>query len=161
MKTNVLVVDGDARVRDSLASVLAQAGYDVITAADSRQAAEIFDPGRTHLLILDLDTPFKHAVDSLGPLTSLNAGVPILIITNQPDDCPAALMPDVGAMLEKPVDVELLLATIDDLLAEPMEMHLRQPCTCPGHSLDLRLLAGYQRPLRLNFLADEKTRSLH
>ncbi len=118
MKPNLLVVADAAVVRESLDESLSQAGYEVVTAADSREAAELLDPGLTRLLILDLDLPFKHAWEAFGPLTRLNPGMPILMITDQPDTCPASLMADVGALLEKPVDVDLLLRTIGDLLAE-------------------------------------------
>ena len=124
MKTNVLVVDGDAGVRESLGRVLSQAGYDVLAVAHGRDAAELLDPEHTHLVILDLDLPFQHALAAFGPLASLNAGVPILIITDQPDACPGSLMADVAALIEKPVDVDLLLRTIEELLAEPKPLHL-------------------------------------
>jgi len=160
MKKNVLVVDGDAGVREALGKVISQAGYEVATAADSGEAAELFEPERTGLLILDLDLPFKHAAEAFGPLTRLAAGVPILLITNQPDHCPASLMPEVGALMEKPVDVELFLKTIDDLLAEPSEL-LHWSCACRDRSLHLGPSSRYLRQTHCNSHSHEKTRALH
>ena len=134
MKTNVLVVDGDAAVREALGRLLNQAGYDVMAVADSWEAAEVFDPARTHLVILDLDLPLKHALEAFGPLASLNVGVPIVIITNQPGHCPSSLMADVAALMQKPVDADLLLRTIDELLAEPKAFHFHPACDCHADS---------------------------
>ena len=57
--------------------------------------------------------------------------VPILIIAHRSHNGAASLMADAAALMEKPVDVELLLKMVGSLLAEPEEIHLRPSCSCP------------------------------
>jgi hypothetical protein len=46
------------------------------------------------------------------------------VITARPDQYPLALAAGVAALMEKPLDLPLLIQTIDELLIEPVEMRL-------------------------------------
>jgi hypothetical protein len=48
--------------------------------------------------------------------------LPIIVITARPDQYPLAVA--VGALMEKPLDLVLLLQAIQDLLSEPIEQRL-------------------------------------
>jgi PAS domain S-box-containing protein len=55
----ILVADDEPSVRESLAQALGEAGYEVVEAADGRQAVELFqqDPASYGLVVLDLVMP--------------------------------------------------------------------------------------------------------
>jgi len=119
MKPNLLLVDADLAVRESLGAVLMQAGYGVITASDAAEAACHAGPRRFDLLVLDINLSFKHGWEIFRELVNLAPEAPIIVTTNTSNKYPAALMSGVSALIEKPVDPRLLLKHVDDLLASP------------------------------------------
>ncbi|MEY2410394.1 MAG: hypothetical protein QOF48_3064 [Verrucomicrobiota bacterium] len=118
MKPHLLVVHPDTAVRQALGDLLFQAGYELVFAANNTEAVGRFDSSRTRLLILDMDPPFQNMWETFGPLLSVNPGVSILIITNPFANVAASssLMAEVSALMARPVDHELLLKTIRELL---------------------------------------------
>ena len=137
MSKKILVVDDDLQIRESLGKVLRTEGYEVILAADGREALEIFNKDRIHLILLDLNLPGDSGWDVFGTVTSSNPFLPIVIITGRQNQRELAAEAGVGALMEKPLDVPLLLKTISDLMAQKSETHLKR-------------LVGLRRDLRFS-----------
>ena len=135
MKEKVLIVDDDASVRGSLRKVLADAGYEVALAADSREAVEQFDGGHIDLLLLDIGLPVRNGWDAFERITNEAPRLPIIVITGQTNQHDLAVAAGIGALMEKPLDVNQLLNTMQELLVEPAESRLLRLC---GHSPDQR-----------------------
>lgn len=126
MKKKILVLDDDLQIRESLAKLLRAEDYEVVLAADGREGVEKFNAGRIDLLLLDLNLPGHSGWDVFGTLTSLNPFVPIIIITGRNQQYELATGAGVGALMEKPLNVPLLLQTVKELLSDPPEVHLRR-----------------------------------
>ena len=135
MKEKILIVDDDASVRESLRKVLADAGYEVALAADSREAEEQFESGHVDLLLLDIGLPVKNGWDAFERITNEAPVLPIIIITGQASQHDMAVAAGVGALMDKPLDVTGLLNAMQELLVEPMEARLLRLC---GHGQDTR-----------------------
>lgn len=124
-KTKVLLVDDDSSVVAALAGVLRSEGYDVIVAFDGHAALQHFHTvGGASIVLLDLNMPIKSGWDTFGQLTAINPLLPIIVITARPDQYPLAAAAGVAALMEKPLDIPLLLETMRKLLAEPSEVRL-------------------------------------
>ncbi len=134
MKPRVLVVDDDAAVRGSIQSVLETTGYQTLTAPDGR-AAELCYQQPIDLAILDLNLPRESGWDVFEGLTTRFPHVPVIIITGLSNQYRVAQAAGVSALIEKPVEVTLLLAVMEELLNEPREVRLRRMC---GHQTDTR-----------------------
>lgn len=148
MKEKVLVVDDDASVRESLRKVLEDVGYQVVVAADGREAVEQFEGGHVDLLLLDIGLPVRNGWDAFERITNEAPVLPIIIITGQANQNDLAVAAGVGALMEKPLDVTGLLNTMQELLAEPIETRLRRLCgynqnTCPVPASGRRLWHGH------------------
>jgi DNA-binding response OmpR family regulator len=126
MKKNILVVDDDSQVRESLRKVLQAEGYEVRLAADGLEGLEQFDSKHIDLLLLDLNLPAKSGWDLFERFSSTNPLLPIIIITGRHNQYNLAAAAGVGALMEKPLDVPLLLQTIAALLIEPAEAQLKR-----------------------------------
>jgi len=126
MKKTVLVVDDDASVRDSMKKVLESAGFEVLLAGDGQEAVEQARPGQIDLLLLDIGLPIRNGWDAFARITAANPCLPIIIITGHSDQYPVASAAGASAFMEKPLDASQLLATIQQLLAEPKEERLRR-----------------------------------
>ena len=141
MKTKVLLVDDDISVHSALNGVLRREGYDVIWAFNGHEAMDRFHtlPG-IDIVLLDLCLPATGGWDTFDRLTWSRPLLPIIIITALPAQEAAAQAAGVGALLEKPLDVPLLLQTMRELLAEPIEAGLariagKSPLRHPSISL--------------------------
>jgi DNA-binding response OmpR family regulator len=120
----VLLADDDRSVLDALSAVLESEGFDVVRAADGRAAVERFREHRADIVLLDLNMPVKGGWDTFERLTAINPLLPIIVITARPDTYPSALAAGAAALMQKPLDIPLLLAAMRNFLAEPAEQRL-------------------------------------
>jgi DNA-binding response OmpR family regulator len=120
----VLLVDDDPTVRDSLSNVLVSEGYVVIPAENGQQAIDRAASIEVDVVLLDLNMPIRSGWDTFEQLTRDHPLLPIIIATARPNQLFPALGAGAGALLEKPMDIRMLLSTIEKLLAEPPEKRL-------------------------------------
>lgn len=123
---HVLLVDDDASVRESLRRVLQLEGYEVLTAANGREAMASFNLQRFDLVLLDLNMPLLNGWDTFERMTSFNPFQTIVLITARLDQEELAAVAGAAALLEKPLDVRLLVEVMDRLRREPFDRRLRR-----------------------------------
>jgi two-component system, OmpR family, response regulator CpxR len=124
VKAKILLADDDEEVLAALNGVLESEGYGVILAKDGREAIDHFHEGHVDAALLDLNMPVKGGWETFERLTTIHPLLPVIIITARPDQYPLAIAAGVGAFMEKPLDLPLLLQAIEDLLFEPVEKRL-------------------------------------
>ena len=117
----ILLVDDDPTVRDSLNDVLQSEGYLVIPAENGQQALDLANKVSVDLVLLDLNMPVKNGWDTFEQLTREHPLIPIIIVTARPNQLFTAMNAGVGALLEKPMDIPMLLQTMETLLVETTE----------------------------------------
>ena len=122
MKTKVLLVDDNPSVLAALTGVLESEGYDVRHAVNGHDALVAFAGLRdVGIVLLDLNMPVRGGWDTIGPFKAVNPLLPIIIITARPDQQSLADAAGAAALMEKPLDIPLLLETMRKLLAESPE----------------------------------------
>jgi two-component system response regulator HydG len=147
MKTKVLLVDDDVSVVAALTGVLCSEGYDVIQAFDGHDAVKNFKTvGGASIALLDLCMPVKGGWDTFEQLTAINPLLPTIVITAQPGQYPLAAAAGVAALMEKPLDIPLLLETMRKLLAEPAGVRLARIAGQAPHTLYLEVPDAAQKP---------------
>jgi len=119
MKKHILIVDDDRSIRASLEKILSAAGYQVTVAADGESAKAEF--AEADLLVLDLNLPGDDGWDILDFLSGKHPLLPVIVISGLADQLEERAIPGASAFLEKPVEVPLLLATIERLLKQTPE----------------------------------------
>jgi CheY-like chemotaxis protein len=122
-KPRVLLVDDDRSVLDALGSVIESEGFELISAVDGHQAVERLRLQPSDIVLLDLNMPVMGGVDALERLRTINPLLPIIIITARSDAHPIAAAAGV-ALMQKPLDIPLLLGVMRELLAEPATKRL-------------------------------------
>jgi CheY-like chemotaxis protein len=109
----VLVVDDEPDIRESLRDALEDEGYDVVTAANGREALTVL-PGlsRPLAVILDIIMPVMSGVEVYSALQADPelATIPVVVSTSDPSRAPAGVI-----LMRKPIDLERLLAVVDGL----------------------------------------------
>jgi len=124
IQPRVLLADDDRSIVEALGAVLESEGFDVVRAADGHEAVQKFREHRTNIVLLDLNMPIKGGWDTFERLTAINPLLPIIVITARPDAYPIAMAAGAAALMQKPLDIPLLLEAMRDLLAEPAEQRL-------------------------------------
>ena len=120
----VLLVDDDLSVLDALGSVIESEGFEVVRAADGHQAVQKFYQQSVDIVLLDLMMPVKSGWDTFERLTTINPLLPIIVITARSDAYPVAMAKGVARLMQKPLDIPLLLEAMRELLAEPITKRL-------------------------------------
>ena len=112
-KVRILVVDDEPSLVKGLKLSLALEGYEVLTAADGRQALEVFANGRPDLVVLDLMLPGLDGL-SVCRLMREQAPTPIIMLTAKADDVDKVVGLEIGAddYLTKPFNTRELLARL-------------------------------------------------
>jgi DNA-binding response OmpR family regulator len=114
-RKKILVVDDDNAVRAGLDDLLVAKGYEVVTAINGIQALSVLRRESCDLALLDMNMPLLNGWGTIGELRRLNRWLPMIIITARPDQRTLARETNVELM-EKPLDLPLLLQRIDALL---------------------------------------------
>ena len=119
-------MDDDAQIRESLGKLMRAEGYEVAMAANGQEGVELFDTKRIDLVLLDINLPGNGGWEVFGALTSTNPFLPIIIITGRENQQDLATLAGVDALMEKPLNLPLLLKIIAELIAEEAETHLQR-----------------------------------
>ena len=120
-------MDDERSIRESLSKILGAENYEVVLAENGHEAIEKHGAQRIDLLILDLNMPVKNGWDTLEWLVKIDPVLPVVIITGRPNQRALAETAGADALMEKPLDVPLLLQTIRELMDEPVESVQAKP----------------------------------
>src|SRR6266516_2562001 len=126
MTNRILLVDDERSIRESLSKILRAENYEVVVGENAQDAIEKHGAARIDLLILDLNMPVKNAWAALERLVGINPLSPVVIITGRSNQRALAETAGADVLMEKPLDVPLLLQTIRELLTEPMESRVQR-----------------------------------
>jgi len=126
MKKRILLADDDAAVREMLGRVLESEQYDVVAAKTGGAATTKFLADPPDLVLLDLNMPDKDGWQAFDLMSNAHPFVPVIVITARPQQYEHAVERGVDALMEKPLNLPLLLATMADLLAETETDRMRR-----------------------------------
>jgi len=118
MKKRILLADDDPGVRQMLGRVLESEHYEVVTAGTGREATAKFLANLPDLVLLDLNMPDQDGWEAFDLMADRRPYVPVIVITARPHQYQSAVDYGIDALMEKPLNLPLLLNTIADLLAE-------------------------------------------
>ena len=107
----ILVVDDDRGIRETLGDVLRDEGYRVELARDGNEALSMLRAGDApELILLDLSMPGMSGAEfRRAQLDDLRlAAIPVVVLSADERNP----LPDVAGWLRKPVDLHELLATV-------------------------------------------------
>ncbi len=113
----ILVVDDDATQRELLKGFLVRQGYETLTAQDGSEALRLFEREPVHLVLLDHRMPGLTGDVVLEKMKAINPAARVIMITAFGDVDMAVKVLKLGAseFLEKPVDISVLLKTIQHM----------------------------------------------
>lgn len=142
----ILLADDLPSIRDSLSRLLLRQGYNVTLAENGREAVERLASEHFDLMLLDLSMPELDGWEAVKRIAALKPELPVVVITAHSDQRRWVEPSGAWALLEKPLDIPLLLATMHDLM-EPSsvirQVHFRHyPSSRRTHSPGLLFRSG-------------------
>lgn len=118
-KKRILVVDDEKSIRDFLRETLAEAGYDVETAASAQEAWFAVTSENVDLILLDIRMPGLSGLDLLRVVRAKKLRVKVLIMTAHQNEEMAKNAIEMGAAgyLLKPFDdLEILMQQVNQVM---------------------------------------------
>lgn len=116
----IFVVDDNRDIREAMRALLSNAGYRVKIYADAQSFLNSHRPSDEGCLIADVRMPGMNGLEMLARLAATGSNLPAIIMTGQGDIAMAVQAMRAGALdfIEKPVDPQALLASIDGALRQ-------------------------------------------
>jgi FixJ family two-component response regulator len=110
----IYLIDDDEAVRRSLSLLLSTVGMQVKTYADAAIFLREFEPERHAAILLDVRMPGTSGMTALDRLSAMHVAQPVIVLTGHAtvDLCRRAFKAGATEFLEKPVDDELLIDTL-------------------------------------------------
>ena len=117
MSRSVLVVDDEPTLRETLAEALEQDGLRVVTAADGREALEVFRSESPDLVLLDLMLPQISGIE-VCRIMRRESAAPIVMLTAKDSEIDKVVGLELGAddYVPKPFNPRELLARVKSVL---------------------------------------------
>lgn len=118
MAKNILVVEDDNIIRQSLCEILRNGGYEVTEAIDGNQCVELLTKHRFDLVVTDYILPKLHGFYMVNMILSNWPGLPIIVISGFLSPRAAKdLMRDLSVdFVHKPVEPDTLLSKVKNHL---------------------------------------------
>jgi CheY-like chemotaxis protein len=117
---SVMLVEDDADIRAMISMLLELEGYRVVATSNGNDALQLLREGeRPGVILLDLMMPVMNGwqfreQQARDPAI---AGIPVVIISGDGRAPEQSSVIDVAGFLKKPIDLELLLATVQRFTA--------------------------------------------
>src|SRR5882757_8311427 len=120
MLRTVLVVDDDRELVMVLADALSELWYRTLCAHDGEGAMRSLAESRPAAIILDLLMPRMDGLAFLGSRRDDDrlSEIPVIVLSGEPEMTQRARALDVDAVLEKPVNLLMLMGAIEKVLEE-------------------------------------------
>lgn len=151
--TNILIVDDEGQILDSLQEMLSLEGYQVLTASNAFQALELLEKHHLDLIISDVNMPKMNGYEFYRRVKDqprLQA-IPFVFLSALCDTKDVIAGKELGAddYLSKPIGAEELLATIKGKLkrAEQMRASVNTQLTALKNQILQTLSHEFRTPL--------------
>jgi len=118
MAKQILVVDDEERIRQSLNGVLKDEGYEVMEGKDGAQALKQIEIDPPDLVLLDIWMPGMDGMETLERIKKQIPNLPVIMISGHANIELAVKATKLGAydFIEKPLSLEKVLLTISNAL---------------------------------------------
>ena len=121
-RRTILVVEDDFDIRVLLCNFFESENFDVLSAENGKAALEVLRTTKApDLILLDLMMPVMDAMEfrRIQESDPKIAGVPVLVMSADPNVDVKRLTLGVNEYVRKPIDVETLLSAVEKILGRP------------------------------------------
>jgi two-component system nitrogen regulation response regulator NtrX len=118
MFPTILIVDDEPSILKTLAGLLLDEGFEVITAANGYEALKLIDKESPDLVLLDIWMPGIDGIQTLKEIKKENPYIQVIIITGHGNIETAVKATKLGAfdLIEKPLSIDKVILAINNAL---------------------------------------------
>ncbi len=148
MFPTIIIVDDEPSIVQSMKGLLADEGFDVLTASNGYEALQMIDNESPDLILLDIWMPGIDGLETLKEIKTSNPFIQVIIITGHGNVETAVKATKLGAfdLIEKPISFDKIIVAINNALnfrrLEEENRFLRKK-TLEKHSID-----GHSGPIQ-------------
>ena len=126
MKAQVLLVEDDRSVRDSLERALQSEDYAVVATPDSTQARQVLQNQHIDLVLMDVDSAQADDWDGAQEIVRSQMFLPVVLITARTGQHHHAAATGADVLMEKPLNLTTLVETMSHLLEQTLQGRLHR-----------------------------------
>jgi len=118
MNPSILIVDDEPSILQSLGGLLADEGFEVLTASNGYEALKQIEQESPDLVLLDIWMPGLDGIDTLQEIKKNNPYIQVIIITGHGTIETAVRATKMGAydLIEKPLSIDKIIVAINNAL---------------------------------------------
>jgi two-component system, NtrC family, nitrogen regulation response regulator NtrX len=118
MKKNIMIVDDEESICQTLGGVLTDEGYDVVTARSGEEALQLLEEEPPHLILLDIWLPGMDGIETLKAIKSTNPQLQVVMMSGHGTIETAVKATKLGAFdfIEKPISLEKVILAVNHAL---------------------------------------------
>lgn len=137
----ILIVEDEKKIADTLQRGLKESGYDVSVAYDGTTGWSMFNAHTFHLVVLDINLPGINGFELCKRMRSQNAQVPIIMLTalNSLSDKIEGYDSGADDYILKPFEFRELQMKIRVLLKRTLNLNLQPGATLQAADLEMNL----------------------
>ncbi len=138
---HILIMDDEAALRQTLARILQQAGFEVTTAENGEQGLSFIQTTNFDLVFMDLRMPGMAGLDVLKLIHASHPNLPVVLFTAQPDlnSAVEALRNGATDYLLKPLKPQALIERAQSILANQQKENRKREIALQIEALQLEL----------------------
>ena len=134
MKAQVLLVEDDDLLRDSLKRVLQSEDFAVVTGGNNQQNQQILHEQHVDMVLIDVDSTDRNGWDEAQRIAASLMFLPMIVITAMSGQQHRAAMTGADVLMEKPLNFPDLLQSMRRLLEQTLEGRLYRIEQAYGHA---------------------------
>ncbi len=118
MKAQIMIIDDEAGIRETLAGIFEDEGYEPVSVGSGEEAIRLAGETAPDLAILDVWLPGMDGIQTLTHLKEKHPDLPVIIISGHANIDIAVKATRIGAydFLEKPLSMDKVLLTVERAL---------------------------------------------
>ncbi len=146
----ILIIDDEESVRNSLAGVMKDEGYDVVLAVSGREALDLLHEAQPSVALLDIAMPGMDGIETLRRLKEIRPELPVVMITGHGTIEIAVKTTKMGAydFIVKPPELQHLILVVRHAIDESrlreenesLKKRIERRCQIVGESEKIQTL---------------------
>jgi len=138
---HILIIDDEAALRQTLARILQQAGFETTTAENGEQGLSFIQTSNFDLILMDLRMPGMAGMDALKFIHTNYPNLPVILFTAQPDlnSAVEALRNGATDYLLKPLKPQAVIKRAQSVLANRKKENRKREITLQIEALQAEL----------------------
>ncbi len=116
-KAEILIVDDEMGMRETLSDILEDMGYHAVIAVDGHQAVQKAKENTFDIIFMDVRMPGMDGVDAFKEIKKIHPEAAVVLMTAyaRDDRIREAQREGVYSVLDKPVDVKMMISFVEDV----------------------------------------------